>query len=116
MFFNKFWETYRDTANFTSFNFFHNSIWVKLGRIFIDLSHFFIELLRIVDNRDLGMKLQKYLFDFKLAISHSNQHTIQFQNYVILECLGNYNRLLYYKDHPQIDQKKDVFFVMSYLF
>lgn len=76
LFFNKFWEIYRDTVNFSAYNFFHNFLWVKISRIFLGLTSFLVSLLQSSDSKELNTKFQRFLFEFKLQIPHNNQHTI----------------------------------------
>lgn len=113
-FFSKFWEFYRDCLFFSAYNFFHNILWTHMSKLFVHTSDFLLELTN--NNLDNFNPILKYLYDFELEINYSKKHTLFFQMYVILECLGNYNRLLYLQDIVRLEQKDDVFFVLEKLF
>lgn len=113
-FFSKFWEFYRASLFFSAYNFFHNKLWLHISHIFSHLSEFMLQL--TADDMEKQNKILKYFFDFKLVTSFNNNHVIYFQIYVILECLGNYNKLLYLKDIVRIEQKETIFFVIQKLF
>lgn len=83
----KFWVFYRDALLFTAYNFFHNRVWKQTCDIFCDLTDFFFQLTNPGDT--ILNPLLIYLTDFKLMTSHANNHTLFFQLYVILECLGS---------------------------
>lgn len=113
-FFSKFWEFYRDCLFFAAYNFFHNILWSHISKLFVHTSDFLLEL--TYNNLDKFNPILKYVYDFELEINYSKKHTLFFQMYVILECLGNYNRLLYLQDIVRLEQKDDVFFVLEKLF
>ena len=113
-FFSKFWEFYRDCLFFSAYNFFHNSLWDHISKIFVNISDFLLELTK--NNLDEFNPILKYFFNFELNINYSKKHTLFFQMYVILECLGNYNKLLYLKNIIKLEQKNKVFFVLEKLF
>lgn len=116
LFFNKFWEVMRDTINYTAYNFFHNKIWQRFAKLFMVMAEFLVSLLSQGGPSEPRKELLEFLFNFKLATTHHNQHTFQFQIYVILECLSNYNKLLSYESQLTLEQKQETFFVIEKLF
>lgn len=138
-FLHKFWIFYRDTLFFAAYNFFHNRVWRYLSEWFVDLNAF---LMVLTDSRapDIPLasdalggpfsaprlisapvpgddnEISKYLFDYNLICDYNYKHSIFFQLYVILECLGNYNNLLHMQNFLKIQNKSSIFFVIEKVF
>lgn len=135
-FLHKFWIFYRDNLFFSAYNFFHNKVWRYLSKWFIDLNAFlmvltdtrspefplhsdlFLSSPRLVSTPDQAQENQisKYLFDYNLICDYNYKHSIFFQLYVILECLGNYNNLLHMQNFLKIQNKSSIFFVIEKVF
>ena len=135
-FLHKFWIFYRDTLFFAAYNFFHNRVWEYLSRWFIDLNAFLMVLTdsRMPETLAQGLtrlssprlisspgvpqnnEISKYLFDYNLICDYNYKHSIFFQLYVILECLGNYNNLLHMQNFLKIQNKSSIFFVIEKVF
>lgn len=114
LFFNKFWLFYRDSIFFSAFNFFHSALWQRIVGNFAVLSDFLIEITR--SSGDAPNPILKYFYDFKLKINFSNEHTLFFQQYVILECLGNYCKLLNIRQDLLFENKQELFFIFQKIF
>lgn len=110
-FFTKFWAFYRDALFFTAYNFFHCKLWNKVSNVFLDLNDFLLTLTKT--NPGESNKLLQYFVDFKLVTSYHNNHTLFFQLYVVLECLGNYSKLLTLQNYLLIEHKDSILFVIE---
>ena len=107
-FFTIFWGFYRDSLFFSSYNFFHNNVWFYISTVFLELNGFFLETTKSVP--DVPNPILKYLTDFKLVTTFNNNHTLFFQLYVILECLGNYSKMLTLTKSIRLEHKQSIFF------
>lgn len=107
-FFTIFWGFYRDSLFFSSYNFFHNNVWFYISTVFLELNGFFLETTKSLPN--VPNTLLKYLTDFKLVTTFNNNHTLFFQLYVILECLGNYSKMLTLTKSIRLEHKQSIFF------
>lgn len=110
-FFSKFWSFYRDSLFFSAYNFFHCKLWFKISNMFIDLNDFLLTITKTSPNST--NKILQYITDFKLVTPYHNNHTLFFQLYVVLECLGNYSKLLTLQNCILIEHKDCVLFVIE---
>ena len=122
-FLTKFWFHYRDTLFFSAFNTFHNPIWQHIAQLFMLYSKFLTVLCKSESSLDQLTQKSAILdifhtFKVKQIDDEEEQdqnNTLYFQLYVILECLGNYNRLLTIKNQIQIQHRHNTFFVIVQL-
>lgn len=110
-FFTKFWAFYRDALFFSAYNFFHCKLWNRVAGIFLDLNDFMLTLTKTSPGE--SNRILQYFVDFKLVTSYHNNHTLFFQMYVVLECLGNYSKLLTLQNHLLIEHKDCILFVIE---
>lgn len=114
LFFNKLWLFYRDSIFFSAFNFFHNRLWDRMVSNFKVLADFLIELTSTAP--ESSNPILKYFCEFKLRVFFTTDHDLFFQQYVILECLGNYCKLLNIRTELLFENKQELFFIFQKIF